>query len=223
MSGNPKSSQDFYQFAVHVLYGIVLATSFDLIGTIMIPIESLNPISHFDKFVNFLALMMIYVILISGWLGYAKSIGLKPHKGAYGNARFVVDVMIIFVLAYMIYLVDPLPENFYFQTQFGTVFSAIIPTLFAFYMIWDIMKYQEYKNDDDRLNRIQSTFRIWITVSFFFISIIIMGIYGLILSMDIIDASNKYSYYFLFICITITTMIVYRYVKWGESLQNRVQ
>lgn len=221
MSGTPKNTQDFYQFAVHVLYGIVLATSFGLIGSIMIPIESLNPFYHFAKFVNFLGLMMIYVILLSGWIGYAKSIGLRPHRGGYGNARFVVDVMIIFVLAYMIYLVDPLPENFYFQSQFGKVFSAIIPILFALYVIWDAMKYQEYK-DEDKRNRRQSTYRLWVTIMFFFISLIISGIYGLILTNNMMDASNKYHYYLLFICIIIGFTIGYRYMKWEGPLQNRV-
>ncbi len=223
MSGIPKNAQDFYQFAVHVLYGIVLTTSFGLIGTIMIPLDSINPFIQFEKFVNFLALMMIYVILLSGWIGYAKSIGIRPHKGGYGNARFVIDVMIIFVLAYMIHLVDPSPENFYFQSQFGNTFVVILPFLFGLYAIWDIIKFQEYKNDEDDQRKMQSTFRMVVTILFFFLSVIISQVYEFFLISKIIDFSNKYYFYLLFISIIIAHTIGYRAMKWqGNPLQNRV-
>ena len=76
----PKTTPDFYQFAVHIVYTIVLATSFDLLPTIMISISSINPARDPARFANFATLLMVYIIIISGWIGYTGSLSRGDTK-----------------------------------------------------------------------------------------------------------------------------------------------
>jgi magnesium-transporting ATPase (P-type) len=53
--------------------------------------------------------------------------------------RFVIDLIIAFLIFYLITLTDP--ENFAF---FFEMFQWVLPVLFAFYLIWDEIKIKEY-------------------------------------------------------------------------------
>jgi hypothetical protein len=209
----PQTVQDLYQYAVHVLYAIILTTSFEIAANISIPIDAINPIYGYEKFTNAIGLLLVYVVAISGWIGYTKSIAKKPHTGAIGNARFVVDVIIVFFMSYMINLVDP--NNF--EKYFDDIFLWVLPLLFVFFIIWDLLKYYEYSKKTD-------SSRIWMTF-FAFLVILVQALTYLyfIINEDIPD-DYPFTVYLLYSVISIVIMLIYRLVKWGDKPRSeRIQ
>lgn len=83
--------------------------------------------------------------MISGWIGYTKSITKHPHKeNRLGNARFVIDLVILFLAFYLLSLTDP--ERFGSFVSAFNAFIWILPICFMTYIIWDALKYYEYRS-----------------------------------------------------------------------------
>jgi hypothetical protein len=81
---SPQTVRDFFQYAIHVIYAIILTTSFDIAAKVSIPIGKINPVLHETNFVNAMGLLLVYIVIISGWVGYTKSIAKRPHEGGKG-------------------------------------------------------------------------------------------------------------------------------------------
>jgi MFS family permease len=214
MSSSPRNIKDFYQYAIHVIYAIILTTSFDIAAKVSIPIEAISPIYDWAKFVNAITLLLVYITIISGWLGYTKSIIKRPHEGMKGNMRFVIEVIITFFLAYFINLTNPDKENF--RDHFDSVFVWVLPVIFLLFIIWDLLKYYEYLNHPDEDKRANKN-RIWIT-GFASLGIFVQSMVYL---YEIVNGNvNRNSPYTIFLYFSISSIIIiliYRMVKWEDK------
>ena len=148
----PETTSDFFQFAIHVINAAIIAFSFELIKDDFIPFELIN---SFSELVNFIAVLFVWGFLISGWVGYTKSINEKPHKeGLIGNLRFVTELVISFFMLYLFIIVD----KDKFEIYFGSAFLWVIPAIFGLFIIWDILKSYEYRNEYERRRMVLTIF-----------------------------------------------------------------
>ena len=137
-SSNDERSEDirknFYHIAIHFIYAIVIAHSFAIASGLLIP---LNDVFTSEKIIQTLALFLAYIIIISSWIGYTRSISVKPHKDtSTGAMRFFIDLVILFEYFYLLQL----SQTEYFDTQI----HLIILVIFGTYMVWDAVKYFEH-------------------------------------------------------------------------------
>jgi amino acid transporter len=135
----PKTLPEFFQYAVHLVYAIVIGLSFEIAGEVVIPIEKID--TYFDL-VNVGILFLAYFIVVTSWIGYFKSISDKKHKeNIKGISRFGLDLFIVFIFYYLVSLTDP-KNNGYYQD----IFIFIVPFLYGIYAFWNTIKYYEYKS-----------------------------------------------------------------------------
>ena len=91
---------EFYPKTIHILFAVVLATSFPLASETMIPIQvAFEP----GNFVINTALALSYLVVILGWVGYARSTSFWRYKDTgLGFLRFVFDILILFEYFYLL-------------------------------------------------------------------------------------------------------------------------
>ena len=132
---------DGYQYAVHLIFAIIIASSFELASEILIPLD--GAFTDKNNLVLASSLLLSYVVIIAGWVGYALSMSTKPHKDNYkGALRFMIDLIIPFENFYLIQLVPT--EKFILE------FPIVLSVLFTTYIIWDVIKYFEYHSKEAR-------------------------------------------------------------------------
>ena len=101
----PKSLSEFFQYAVHLVYAIVIGLSFDMAKEVVIPIEDVTKV---PQLINLATLILGYFIVVTSWIGYFKSMQHKPHKeNVLGIIRFGTDLFIVFLFYYFVSLTDP--------------------------------------------------------------------------------------------------------------------
>ena len=201
---------EFYQYAVHLVYAIIIALSYNVAIEVFIPIQ--NFWASYDGFLNGIALLFAYIVVVSGWVGWIKSIQNKPHKiSFFGNSRFVHDLFIGFWYFYLIQLSKP-----EFFGEFGQVFVWINPVIFGTYVIWDLVKFKEYnfKSEEKiiRKNRSRKTIYfliIFLMISYAYTLVGINGITILIYENNVVDL--------IFIITSIGFTLWYRKSKWKET------
>ncbi len=152
---------------------------------------------------------MAYIILVSGWVGYARSMSEKPHKdNIHGALRFLIDLVILFEYFYLLQLTENLAN---FQNEFHWVVMIV----FATYAIWDVVRYFEYHGKRERKvvrNRGGRTLvfcMICAAVSASYHFLVIEGVSGL----DVFQ--NKQAQTLNFIALTLIMILGYRMVKWN--------
>jgi hypothetical protein len=140
---NPANVTEFYPFAVHIIYAVIVTISFEIAGNVFIPFNT--AFSSYDNILRSTSLLLSYVFIISGWVGYTKSINKRPHTENWlGNTRFVIDLVILFLAFYLLSLTNP-DKIDRFIIVFGT-FVWLFPITFIVYFIWDMFKLAEYRN-----------------------------------------------------------------------------
>ncbi len=205
---------EFYQYAIHLVYAIIIASSYDVAIRLFIPIQ--NFWTSYDTILNGIALLFAYIIVISGWVGWTKSIQNKPHKITFfGNSRFVLDLFIGFWYFYLIQLA--IPEHF---GEFNQVFVWVNPVIFGVYVVWDLVKFKEYnfKNQEKiiRTNRATKTiyfFIIFMMISYAYTLVEVNEITIIAYENDIVDL--------IFILGSIGFTLWYRKSKWKETKTKR--
>lgn len=125
--------RNFYSRATHILFAIVLGQSFLLAPNIMIPIHAaLKPDNH----VAVMALIFSYVVIVAGWIGYARSLSRHPHKDTrWGVTRFALSIVILYEYFYLLQIS---------QTEYVVELPWVMVVLFITYVISDIVKIKEY-------------------------------------------------------------------------------
>lgn len=209
MSKQENLKASFYQNAVNIIFAIIISQSFFLATKVIIPF---NNIFETDEiFLKTSALFLAYVVIISGWIGYARSITDKPHKNnRNGVIRFLLDLLILFEFFYLLQLTTNIE---YFQNEFHWVMLS----LFITFLFWDMVKFFEHKTKRN-IKDIQDR-RKW-TVVFFIICLIITLVYEFIIiqqytGLEIFE--NNYSQTFNFIAYMFIISICYRVVKWQQK------
>ena len=197
-TGAPKRTQ-FYAQAIHVLFAIVLGQSFMLASDIMIPIQSLfEPDNH----MTVMALIFAYILIVSGWVGYSRSVSIKPHKDTnLGAMRFVIDLVILFEYFYLLRIS---------QTEHVSDFPIVVVIIFLTYMLWDAVKYREHSARD----------RVWIkrrgsiTKKLFLVVLVATILYYIGL-FEIITLEVGMSAYDSVVIVFILLILGYRASKWN--------
>ncbi|WP_148686736.1 hypothetical protein [Candidatus Nitrosocosmicus hydrocola] len=197
---NPRQLPDFFQYAMHILFAVVIGISFEISSDIIIPIETIR-----EHLVSAGILILGYFIVITSWIGYYLSIKKNPHKGRLGYMRFTLDIFTIYLFYYMINLSKM--ENQAYQHD---VFLYLLPLTFAVYLIWDIVKYFEYKTKNqcaelkhDRIHRIQ------ITIDYLLWFVILAILYSYIIGLA--DKDTKLMEQIQISVIIISAILVYKY------------
>lgn len=88
------------------------------------------------NYISVSALVFAYIVIVSGWIGYARSVSVKPHKDtALGALRFVVDLVILFEYFYLLR-----------TSQTGPIsdFPLVMVVIFMTYVLSDRIKYYEH-------------------------------------------------------------------------------
>lgn len=208
---SPKDKKDFFPFAIHIINAAIIAFSFELVKDDFIPFDLIQTFA--DK-VNFVAILFVWGFLISGWLGYTQSIKNNHHKeGLAGNLRFVTELGISFFMLYLFILT----EKAKFETYFGYAFIWVIPVIFFIFVIWDLLKYSEYRSDDEGSNKDLQN-RMFFTV-FALVALLIQDFfYNLFignLTSEITFDRNTTTLYFLI--STSVIVAIYRAIKSMKS------
>lgn len=129
-----KERRNFYSKATHILFAVVLGHGFLLAPEVMIPIQvAFEPENH----TAVMSLVFAYVVVVAGWIGYARSVSRHPHKDSgWGVTRFALGIVILFEYFYLI-RISQMEEHVW-------SISLIMVLLFASYLLADMLKIREY-------------------------------------------------------------------------------
>lgn len=192
----------------------MIATSYDTATHVFINPET-PFLSNTDSIVTSFEMLLAYVAIISGWVGYSRSMIKWPHKNTKAGAlRFSLDIAILFCYFGLITSAQP-------QNEFQNHFLSWISTLFVLFVLWDLLKIKEHyeKNETKRNSALlRSFFKTCV-----FLIIFAFGVpFAFALSSenktDIIDDDMIYMGV---MSLTIFLLLLYRYVKWSISLARK--
>ena len=112
---------EFYPKTVHVMFAVVVATSFSPAADIMVPIDAaLEP----DHLVASIMLVLSFLVVILGWIGYARSALRWPYGDTrWGALRFGLD---IFMLSGYFYLLQIAPTEHIGHFASTVFFLAVV-------------------------------------------------------------------------------------------------
>lgn len=207
----PKTLPEFYQFAMHAIYAVVIGLSFDVSRKVVIPFEN---IKNYPGAIETGILVLAYFIVVTSWIGYTKSVIKKPHtSGFLGIARFGTDLFIVFIFYYMVSLTDP--EKISHKDD---IFILVMPAIYLAYCFWDAIKWMEYRHekitDDEKEHRKR---RRKITVNYFVIFFVMGMFYFICISynLDLVykGISLRDPFY---VAVSILFTGLYRHAKWNE-------
>ena len=195
----------FFQYTVHLFYGIVIAQSYEIAKNTLIPLNDIfsDSVHQIQSFSIFLA----YFMLISSWVGYHRSISQKSHSDTWaGRTRYVFDILIVFSTFYLLHI----STTKYFKEQFHVVLMII----FGFYVVWDYLKCKEYPEPETKRKK-RETSRAGKTVVFSFLvsafafvyQTLVIGYWNLIFSSEVVFEITS-------IVIMIGIIAIYRFWKW---------
>jgi Na+/melibiose symporter-like transporter len=173
-----------------------------------VPIENLF---NFDGFQKGFALFLAYTIVITGWIGWTKSITRNSHsENALGNFRFVTDLFILFLFYYLINLTSP--EKI---LSYGETFIWVLPVIFGSYIIWDMLKYYEYKCDSpEELQHRKKRFRDTICFTIPFVIQALLYNYVMQYASGSLISYGINAWNIVFISSSFALIIGYRWKKW---------
>ena len=188
----------FYGTAINILFAIVVGHSFLMASDFMIPVWTMfEP----DNYVAASTLIFAYILIVSGWIGYSRSISVKPHRDTgWGVARFVLDLVIMFEYFYLLRIV---------QTNHITDFPVVLLIIFVTYIISDSVKMREYPPT----SRVSIKQRSKITNNMFgMVVLAIIGYYAGFLSH--IASTIGMDAHVLSIVVFTGLVLLYRGLKW---------
>lgn len=221
--------EKFFPTILDVIYGIVLTIGFAIAVRISFPVSNLSPslsyydysfhLSNYDGFIHALALILLFVLVISSWIYHRKSLKDRVYQGYWGNIRFALDISILFFYIYLITLTssDSITNNnsvYIYFDYFGYTFLWGLPVIFLLYTLWDIIKYIEYKDD---LVKPTNTGRMATTVIFFVIFLIQAFIW---MEFSNTERIQDHLHYFVPIVTSIILMALFRIMKWMDEISK---
>lgn len=208
-SGN---KNQIFVLTVQLITAFLIAESFREISPVFIPLSNLLNIHYL---VDALGIILAYFVVISGWIGYHRSISCREHFGILGLLRFIIDFFTLFFVFYLIRI--SVPNS---QDEYGMTFVWVIPAMFTLYSIWDIIKMFEYRNQGDLLvnpSRVQLT---WVfCIIFFILALIYSLLLGQYAELKITFWEKKSSIDIVFIVICFILISLYRWKK--RSLKDK--
>ena len=203
----PKTPSDFLEYAIHILFAVVIGISFEISSQIIIPIEEI-----YKNIASAGILVLGYSIIISSWIGYYLSIKAHKHKGKLGYIRFALDIFTIYLFYYIINLTRI--ENKEYRDD---VFLYLLPIIYAVYIVWDIVKYYEHKKKNQtRLEKTDRIHRIRITIDYF-VWFVVLAFFYYIIPQDHLDTRHPELKEITFVIFSGFVIFKYRYAKFIDS------
>ena len=194
----------FYIKAAHIVYAVLVSQSFLIASEIMVPIGDAFTDENFPKVIGW---MFSNMVIILGWLGYARSVSVRPNKDTTaGAARFVVDLVILFEYFYLLHLSQ---EGYFNQVPF------VVVIIFATYVVSDLIKKHEYGTQKSELHRIEKRNRT--TTIAFNLSVLLLAFYLIILLFNDEHVANV-----IIITFLGTVIVWHRLAKWRVTKREDV-
>ena len=166
---------------------------------------------------NALAIGLFYVLVLSSWIGYRKSIYQFEHHGFWGNSRFIIEFIIMFFFFYLLRFINPAKDLITGKSNFeyfGDTFLWGLPVIFGLFLYWDIIKFLEYKGDTETPSH---SGRILITVIFFCTCIVQAVAWGVFNDRPTKDYASYFSW---FIIVSIVGILLFRIAKWNDEISD---
>ena len=210
-----KKPNDVFSYISHFIFAIVIATTYDTAILVF-----MNPdmpfLSDVDSGVASLEIFLAYAAIISGWVGYSRSLIKWQHTNTKAGAlRFSLDIVILF--CYFGLITSARPEN-----EFQNYFLYWIISLFGLFSAWDLVKIKEYyeKNEANRNFALLRSFLKTVIFLSIFIIITITNTYIPLFEYEteLIDKNIIYGSILLLITILL---LLYRYWKWSVYLEPK--
>lgn len=220
----------FYPKTVHILFAVVVATSFPLAASTMIPFESLFGL---ENLVSNIPLALSYMVVLLGWVGYARSTSVWRYEGtAWEFVRFVIDILILFEYFYLLQVA---------HQHIGDT-PYVLLALAITYLVSDIAKYfdQPHEKRPQVKKRMRPTVSLIMTTLgiILLFKVLFMWIVGIIMSymvsgqayvdaMDNMDNMDTTPLTFGTIIFCALMAFRHRHVKWklqegGDKRGKRV-
>ncbi len=163
-------------------------------------------------------LVLGYFIIVTSWIGYFKSVRSSPHKeNRYGLLRFGVDLLIVYEFFYMVSLSNP--EK---HVDLSGVFVWLLPAIFLTFIIWDILKYVEYRKERTKQRALRRR-RTWITITFYLVFVMLSVFYQTLnLTIELTNLSEAQTQLLnltidlLMIISSGIFIFLYRHSKWNH-------
>ncbi len=211
----PKKPADIFSYICHFIFAIIITNSYDSAKQIFINPES-GFLADTSSIIPSLELFLAYVAIISGWVGYSRSMIKWPHTNTrFGALRFSLDLAILFCYFGLISSVD-------LENGFRDHFLNWIIALFTLFMIWDVIKLKEHyrKENNYKFNialgrSLTKTILFWLA---FFVAVPV--IFDSLLQNQI-GIINDQVIYGSILILTISLLLLYRYWKWSIPPQKR--
>lgn len=212
----PRSYEKFFPFAIHTVYAVVIAISFDISRTLVVPAWNIP-----DHLVNTGLLILSYFIIVTSWIGYYMTTRKDSYNSLRGIGRFTVDLFIIYIFYYLVGISEIRNSRY-----IPDVFIFVLPLLFCSYFIWDklrIWEYKDTKEDEDKKNEREEDKKI--TKAFLTVFLAIDLLYFVAALMT---QFNTFGFYAsirdgIFIIAALLLTFQYRRVKWKLATHSRVR
>jgi hypothetical protein len=149
-SDDNKQINKFYLHAINVVFAVVVGLSFETTSrlTFSSPVDVI--------IIKIFSLLLIYYVVFSSWLGHYRSLTHWPYStGGLGKARFVTSLTILYIYYHALFLLENNSNGLYYY---------IFPLIFATYLIYDIIKNLEYR--DEVIEGQDLGYRLMITLLF---------------------------------------------------------
>ena len=192
-SKKTSSDPNIFPYIVHIIFAVVIATSYTIVADIYVSEETIV----FDNFItiNTLELILAYVVLILGWIGYSYAIREWEYTfSVYGLSRFCIDTTIL--LIYFLLIILTATEH-----GFKDYFHILMILLFVLFVIWKGCAIKEYNDDKELKNSLR------ITIIFGLLQIIITGLVLFVYY----EKHHEYIGYPIILSFLIIFWICYRY------------
>ena len=214
----PKKHTEIFSYICHFIFAIIIANSYGIAYNVFFSSNG-TFITNSDLVMPTIELIFVYFIIISGWVGYARSMVKWQHKNSkLGATRFILDLMILFCYFGLLSLTN-VSDDLTSTNEFKDQFLYWILTIFTLFIVWDIVKFFEHKGKYRICDRL-----VWSgikTVSTF----ILLLIFSLILESSkdfeygIINEQNTYNLIFI---STFIVVIGYRWIKWSNNKRDKL-
>jgi hypothetical protein len=216
----------FYSTLIDVVYGIIISTSFLVVAQVILPVDKLM---NWNGITVAFGAFFAYYLVLSGWYGLHRSIVKKPFKldTDLSKVRFGINLLIIFLEFYLVALatgliaegikideVDWSDEDEVTQAyqilkgNYEDIFTGVLPSIYIAYIIWDLIKLAEYRDDlKDKVKRWMLLKRT-ISTAFIMAAFIVLSVaYSqYLLSMNSLDDNLTALF------ISLTLVVIYRVV-----------
>ena len=226
----PKEAQYIFPFVCHFIFAIIIANSYEVAAEVFLRPEV--PIySSLESILPAMELVVAYTAIISGWIGYSRSMIKWPQKDTkYGTIRFFIDLIVLFCYFGLIDAADP--ESGPFKEQF----LSWMVMLFVLFMVWDGFKWQDHKSRSSgtRSKTTQNEKRRRYTTpndkrlrKSAVLTVLFLIVFAIPLvtdwQVDDIWKDNQDTLYAAALLLTIALLLAYRYLKWplGERKRRR--